>query len=466
MHPVPHPGLNVGSTGTGGCLFSWPPGRVGAAAGPLGSIPMGAAASLTATTVQVEPGGDGTTQIRVRNTGSVVDQFTVDVVGDPAPWSSVEPPTLSLLPGNEGSATVHFRPPRSSEVGAGAFPFGVRVTSKEDPGGSVTEEGTLEVGAFTDLVAELVPHTSHGRVEGRHELALDNRGNQRLNADLAGVDDNAALRFHFSPAGLVSNPNTASFVNVGVRPVKRFWKGPPRSHPFKITVRPQSTLPVTVDGILLQEAILPRWLLKALAALLALAILAAILWATLVHPAIKSAAQNAAAGPLATQAAQIAGLASGQQALKQQVGNLTGSPVPSPTGIPVAAASPAPFFTHLPNPGTTFPANSTRSDSYTVPANSTLSITDIVFENPQGDSGSLSLQVVSGSPTATLLVENLDNFRDLDYHFISPPVLTAAQKLQITVTCAANNGANATPPQTNRACTPSVFFSGFLKTGS
>ena len=37
----------------------------------------------------------------------------------------------------------------------------------------------------------------------------------------------------------------------------------------------------------------------------------------------------------------------------------------------------------------------------------------------------MSIQVVDGSNTSTLLTENMDNFRSLDYHFVSPPVLTA-----------------------------------------
>src|SRR2546421_3821396 len=98
---------------------------------------MGAAASLKPTTTSVEPGSEAVSEIRVRNTGQVVDQFLLEVVGDPAAWANVEPPSLSLLPGDEGVATVRFRLPRSSDVQAGSFPFGVKVVSKEDPEGSV-----------------------------------------------------------------------------------------------------------------------------------------------------------------------------------------------------------------------------------------------------------------------------------------------------------------------------------------
>ena len=431
---------------------------------------MGAAASLNPTAVSVEPGAEATAEIKVRNTGTVVDQFTLDVVGDPAPWSRVDPPTLSLLPGSEGAATVHFSPPRSSDVAAGSYPFGVRVASKEDPSGSVTEEGTLDVGAFKDLLGELIPRTSRGRREGRHEVAVDNRGNLGLNADLEAIDPNNQLRFRFSPPGMVADPNTATFVKLAVRPVKAFLKGPPKTHPFQVLVKPKSTPPVTVDGVMLQEAILPPWIMKALLALVALLILATILWLTLLKPAIKSAAKDAVAAPLASQSAQMANLAAGQKALNDAVAPLVGHPVATPSLTPSPSASAVgstaagnPFHQRLPI-SQTFGAGSNKTDFYTVPANATLSISDILLENPAGDSGSVSIEVVDGATTSTLLVENLDNFRDLDYHFVSPPVLTANQKLQLHVVCAAGNGSQSTPPAPGRACTPSTFFSGFLKT--
>jgi hypothetical protein len=430
---------------------------------------MGAVASLNPTVLSVEPGAEASTQIKVRNTGNVVDQFSIDVVGEPAPWSTVDPSTLSLLPGTEGTATVTFRPPRTSDVAAGSFPFGVRVASKEDPQGSVTEEGTLEVGGFKEVFGELLPRTSRGRSEGRHELAVDNRGNVRLNADLEASDPNGSLRFRFSPAALVTDPNTATFAKVSVRPLKRFLKGPPKTHPFQVVVKPQATPPLTVDGVMLQEAILPPWLMKAVVALLALLALAAILWATLLKPAVKSAAKDAVKAPLAAQDAKVANLAGGQKALNDAIAPLVGHPVATPSIVPTtvvgATAAGDPFHQRLPI-GQTFPVNTNRTDAYQVGAKDTLSVSDIVMENPQGDSGTLSIQVVDGTNTGTLLVENLDNFRALDYHFVSPPVLTGNQKLQIQVNCPANNGAQSTPPAPGRACSPSVLFTGFLNKGS
>ena len=93
---------------------------------PLHSLAMGALVTLSAKTVEVQPGSVATCVVTVKNTGTVVDQFTIDILGDPAGFAAAEPATLSLFPGAEGTATVFFRPPRAAETPTGELPFGVR----------------------------------------------------------------------------------------------------------------------------------------------------------------------------------------------------------------------------------------------------------------------------------------------------------------------------------------------------
>ena len=65
---------------------------------------MGASATLQATELLVTPGTEQAIELRVRNTGTVVDQFTFQPIGLAAGWISVEPPQVSLFPGAEGLA--------------------------------------------------------------------------------------------------------------------------------------------------------------------------------------------------------------------------------------------------------------------------------------------------------------------------------------------------------------------------
>ena len=91
----------------------------------------------------------------------------------------------------------------------------------------------------------------------------------------------------------------------------------------------------------------------------------------------------------------------------------------------------------------------TCSSSVKAASKQTLSVTDLILQNPEGDSGTLTI-AVNGK---TALVSRLDNFRDLDYHFISPIVALPGQQIELV-----SSGCTD-------ACTPGMYYSGYLSTG-
>jgi hypothetical protein len=402
---------------------------------------MGASAVLSPRAVSVQPGTEAVSTVTVRNTGTVVDEFRLSVLGDSAVWADVEPYVLSLLPGAEGTAEIRFRPPRSSDIAARTVPFGLRAASREDPDGSTVEEGTVEVTPFADTFAEIIPRTARGRVAATFDLAFDNRGNTKVNADVSAVDPNNALTFEFLPAGLVAEPNTASFSKLKAKPRKRFLRGPARTHAFQVTVAPNGTPPFTTDATLLQEGLIPKWAPKALLALAALALL----WLALFRPTVKKEAKNAVKAPLAAQGAKIADLE------KAVTGTTTPQAVvedtTTTTTAPAAAAGLGdPFDRRL-----AVDAKGNPKTTYKVEDGKVLSLTDILLQNPAGDTG--NLEVRRGD--AIILRVNLANFRDLDYHFVSAVTFKAGEELTFAIQCANPN------PGPN--CTPAAYFSGFLR---
>src|SRR2546421_6648073 len=190
------------------------------------SSAMAATATLASKGVTVTPGGEAVTEVRIRNSGTVVDQFTLEVLGDASAWSMVEPAVIPLFPGAETVARIKFKPPKSSSVPARAIPFAVRVKSREDARASLVEEGVVEVGPFNDTSAELIPRTAKGSSRARAQLALDNRGNVRINARLTAADPDRKLNFTITPPALTPEPGTARFANVPVHPRQRFLTGP------------------------------------------------------------------------------------------------------------------------------------------------------------------------------------------------------------------------------------------------
>jgi hypothetical protein len=416
---------------------------------------MGALVTLTSKALEVVPGSVASCTVTVKNTGTVVDQFTIDVLGDPGAFASAEPPALSLFPGAEGSAVVSFAPPRSSSTPAGALPFGIRARSQEDPAGSAVEEGVLSVGGFSDTFAELVPRSSRGSRGATHELAVDNRGNVRLNASITAADPDQLLGFDVQPPGLVVEPGTAGFAKIRVSPAHPFWRGQPKTRPFKVAVAGDDGRPIVLDGSMLQEAILPRWLVPALLALLGLLVLAALLWALVLQPAIKSASTQALADAGFTPKPSAASAAGGGGAPSPAPGG--GSPSPavspaaggaSPSPAPSAGPptpTPAPVGNGVPQDGR-LAADGSNPSSATF--GSTFYMTDLVFANPNGRAGTLQLL----RDGFVLISLRLENFRDLDFHYVTPIVIQKGQKLNFTASCSSSG-----------ACDPSVYYSGFVR---
>src|SRR5256885_1915460 len=271
---------------------------------------MAATATLASKAVTVTPGGEAVSEVRVRNSGTVVDQFTLEVLGDASAWAIVEPAVVPLFPGAETVARIKFKPPKSSSVPARAIPFAVRVKSREDARASLVEEGVVEVGPFNDTSAELIPRTAKGSSRARAQLALDNRGNVRI-----------------TPPALTAEPGTASFATVRVSPRQRFLTGPPKISPYKVLVHQDGLPTITVDGAMQQEGLIPAWLLPALIGLAALLLVLVILWFVLLKPSISSAAKDAvapqaSAAQAAAARAQVAANAAGQ---KPTAGGATGA---------------------------------------------------------------------------------------------------------------------------------------------
>jgi hypothetical protein len=417
---------------------------------------VGATVTLGATVVQVEPGGEAALEVRLRNTGTVVDEFTIDVLGDAAAWAAAEPPTISLFPGADGTVRIAFRPPRSASIAAGPLPFGIRTQSREDPEGSTVEEGVVEILAFFEPFAELVPRTSRGSRGAGHDVAIDNRGNTRLNAELEAVDEDRLLRFDVDPPGIVVDPGMAGFARLKVKPTKRFWRGAPKTRPFQLHVRPEGTMPITLDGAMLQEPVLPPWFVRALIALALLLVAFILLWLLVLKPTIQSAASEAVDKPIAelkngvNDALSNAGLPTigpGGGGASPSVapgpsspsGGSGAPPTPTPTpGGPVIAGLGSPVDGRL------------SAATATKKVTGTLFVTDVVFSNPNGREGALVLL----RDADHLFDIRLENIRDLDYHFVTPIVLTDGQSLNLSLAC---TGANASP------CDPTVFYSGYTR---
>lgn len=439
---------------------------------------MGATATLSEAGLVAEPGQETSCSVTIRNAGQVVDQFAIDVVGDASGWATAEPATVNLMPGETGTVTVRFAPPRSSDVPAGVIPFGVRVFSSEDPAGSVVEEGSLQLGAFTEVTAEIVPSKVEASSKANFEVAVDNRGNRPVAVDLSPLDPEDELDFQLERQRVDLAPGTAAFIRMRTQPRKRFLRGQPIRHRFQVFVAAEGAEPIKTEGTMVQRQLLPKWLLPALAALLVLLLALVTLWFTVLRPAVKSAAREAAQeqNQEVVKAAQDAG--AGADAAKknadqakqnsEQAMKAVGLTPPADGGPPGPAAGAGnPVAGAGANAGTGTPTdfrlaadapidsnvNRFAEFPYAVPDGSkALTVTDLILQNPRGDAGTLRLLRDSGGTKSVLLEVGLANFRDLDHHWLQAWRFASGDKIVLAVSCQ--------NPGDRGHCTPSVSFSG------
>jgi hypothetical protein len=452
---------------------------------------MTTAASLDTTAVTAQPGGRTEVPLQVRNSGSTVEEYRFEVVGPAAAWANVEPVSLSLYPNTSDTVVLALSPPRSSEVPAGDVPFGVRVVPTSNPEGTVVPEGVVTVLPFADLTGELVPRGFDGVWRGRTDVAIDNRGNIPMTVRLTAAADSSRVRLGFAREDVQLPLGTTELSKLTARPAKRLWRGAPVVHPFQVVATSEGEYPhepVLLDGTYQQDAILPNWLPRALIVAL-VAVLALVgLWFTLLRPVVKSAAReetqkqvaevlpsnpaaSAASGgggaPGASGGASPgaagagaggadagagtgadAGAGSGGGAGAQQPGGSTGSSGGGGVGDPKSAQVEV---------KDSVGGDATAKTVYEVPENQMFELTDLVVQNPQGDSGT----VVIAAEGRTLLRLALQNFRDQDYHFVTPIVVPANGEITMTVTCREVGRPVGTPAPAQ--CAESLLVGGTLR---
>jgi hypothetical protein len=85
-----------------------------------------------------------------------------------------------------------------------------------------------------------------------------------------------------------------------------------------------------------------------------------------------------------------------------------------------------------------------------------VSITDLLLQNANGDSGLITLR----RGTDTIYQARLENFRDLDLHFVAPIEFEKGATLGLTVSCTNPDPAG---PAKARPCTPAVTVQGFAR---
>ncbi|MFF3069847.1 hydrolytic protein [Kitasatospora sp. NPDC057904] len=425
---------------------------------------MTTSAELGLPTLTVAPGGVATTTLTVRNGLDIVEAYSLEVVGDCAAWTTVEPARVSLYPGTSTTVTVRLAPPRSPAARAGEFPLGIRVLPTERPELVTVPETTVTVTPFQELQAAIAPRRRRGWLRGRYRTSVRNLGNAPGSVVFTPGQAGEDLRFKVTPEKLRLEPGESGEVRLRARARKLIWFGKQASWPFEVTVGPEEVKPPgkesadtpaevptaaqrpVLGGEFLQLPIFPKWLLALLAALIALLLA----WFALVRPAVRSSAKQAAEQAVAQQSA-TPGPATGAEPGAPAPGGTPNQGKPGagqPSAGQPGAGQPTSGSRGGPGPGLAVPgtgqqssatidvqtANATSSSgSYQVPHGKVFDITDVVASNFQGDQGQLT--ITAGKQTIITIA--LETFRNQDYHWVTPIQVPEDQAVTVNVTCEA-----------------------------
>jgi hypothetical protein len=438
---------------------------------------MGVAVVMERPETQAVPGQRSSSDVRIRNTGAVVDEIELDVTGDAAGWAHVEPPSVNLMPGEEGTARIVFTPPRSSQVAEGLVHYAFRAMSREDTEGSAVHEAVVEIAPYSAFSGEMLPRTSTGRRTATHQLCLDNLGNHPELISIDASDPDLKLDFTIDPANVSLAPGTATFVKIKVKPKRTFFRGPNQTIPFQVAATPAQGEPIFLQGNMLQRSLLPAGFFTILALVLAGLIALVVLWYTWLKPEIEATARSeaqeelAAVDKKATDAAATAEEAQEDSAAAEE--QSAGAAKQANQAEKKAEQADKKVTTATSGGlggdggGTTStldkgkavdrrvaveaaPGEVARREFAPDEENQTLWVTDLLLQNPAGDSGTLRIQ----RGDTTLLTFGLQNFRDQDYHLIQPAQFTSEEPVAVEVTCR-----NDSDP-----CTPSVYLGGQIVT--
>ncbi|WP_337192090.1 COG1470 family protein [Streptomyces sp. HUCO-GS316] len=400
--------------------------------------------------VTVAPGDIATTSLTVRNDGDIVEAYRLEVVGDCAPWTTVEPTRVSLYPGTSETVTIRLAPPRSPQIRAGEKPLGVRVLPTEHPESVRVLETTVQVEPFHELQTEIAPRRRRGWLRGRYRLAVRNQGNTPVQVGFTPGQAGEELGFAFTPAQPKLEPGESAEAGLRVRTAKPVWFGAPVVWPFTVeTTETAETgdrkeeqsrwddpaVRAPLDAEFVQIPIFPKWLLALLAALLALLLA----WFALVRPVVRSAAKeaaNEAVQPRPTPPGEQGPGAdtSGGSDSRPGGGQASGAPAGSggdggSTGAGTSAGGGRQSSATI---DLKTSSGETRTGTYKVPKDSMFGITDIVVANFQGDEGVIT--ITFGDRKITTIA--LETFRNQDYHWVTPIKIPENDTVTIDVTCA------------------------------
>ena len=163
------------------------------------------------TSLSIKPGGSAALGVTIHNISSVVQHYTVQLLGLPAEGMVTIPaePT-KLRPREAGDVQVTLNLPETSAVRAGTYRVGVRVVSAVDPTVARTTEVSLAVLPVAGIDLSVYPELVEGGGDATFTITARNTGNSPSGLSLDVRDEQGRARIDVVPPALDIPPLSTS----------------------------------------------------------------------------------------------------------------------------------------------------------------------------------------------------------------------------------------------------------------
>ena len=365
----------------------------------------------------VEPGSSAVLHLTVANLGEATDTFSVAPVGLAAAWTTIRPAVVTLFGGSEEILDIEVNAPMLPSTTAGPTALSVRIVPQSNPDDVATAETTLLVGVRSDRRILMLQPAIRSRRRATYELMFENRGNTQASCRLRLVDPSGRLEADFDPPSIGVEPGGSSVAKMRVRAKRRQWDRRSRTISFSVEADQPSYPTAISPATFVQAPMLPEHLWSRLAAITLAAVALGAAWIGLLKPAIDHAAEKAVDDLPPAQVVVATTIVA-------PVDNST--PVTAP---PAQAEDGAPFNVRM---VPIAPAGQTQNATYVPPAGTSFTITDLVLQNQNLDSGTAVLR--RGSEVVfTWQLENI-TFDD-QKSFVGEIEILAGDQLVFEVSC-------------------------------
>ena len=188
--------------------------------------------------IRVEPGQIATTELAIRNPSGIVETYDVSVLGPAAAWVSVDPPSVSLFPGDEQDVTLTFQPPMTSRIVAGEYAVGVQVTSQVRRESTATAETVVIVPPFYRFRLLQAQSAYTVRTKATTLVRIVNDGNSTVTYSVQALDPEGFMKVAPKNPTVTLTPGEARWVEINVRVAPKIIGSGFETRSFMITVTP------------------------------------------------------------------------------------------------------------------------------------------------------------------------------------------------------------------------------------